>query len=197
MTNYIASVSRLIGALSSNAESRAAKKIHSFEHVKNGWNFGEGIAPDDSTIAEALTIEGLGYTLNIERDAFLGDSGEILVSFYCKDEHLGVTINPDLTKELFLEKGIGFSFDELLRIDEASIETIKEQLACLAQRGLNTLGSLNMKDMTIDSSESQVWHSETTKAGYRFCAKTASKTETYPRFVSTSGLSTPMLIASL
>lgn len=69
-----------------------AKKIHAFRNYRAGWNYGEGQSPLPDVIRDALTLNNVAATANLDTNAFLGPDGEIRVTVYYKQLYLQFTI---------------------------------------------------------------------------------------------------------
>jgi hypothetical protein len=78
--------------------SGTESKISSFLDVEEGWHYGEGVRPSETTALTALELcEAAVQEGFFESDAFLGSSGEIQLSLYDGRNFYDFTVEPDST----------------------------------------------------------------------------------------------------
>ncbi len=68
------------------------QKISGFLNLAQGWHYGEGNAPNDETVDDALRINNQATLLGLRTEAFPGINGEIQVSCYSGAKTLEFTI---------------------------------------------------------------------------------------------------------
>ncbi len=104
------------------------KKIRTLGNLETGWNYGEGAAPNQEVIEQAIDLSRLGKTYNLSCEVFPVSDGEIEVSLYQDEHFLDILIKKDLTMELTHEVGIGSNYDEKEFIENVSQDKITEKL---------------------------------------------------------------------
>ncbi len=91
-------------------------KILSFEHLDEGWQFGEGVPAPAAMVQSSLKVLNAGRTLGLRADAFPGPEAEIAVVFYQGERCLEILVRLDEEHTVFdvsLEEGIGLDYDEI------------------------------------------------------------------------------------
>jgi len=129
-------------------------KIVGFAEYFVGWHFGEGMPPTEDAIDRALQFEtylrSLGFA---ETDAFLGVSGEIMVTGYEGDNYVEVLVEVNGQFGLVYEHGE----TEELNEEQRPEEWVRQQLRELADRLWNAF-DLSTPITTIgENVDSQVW----------------------------------------
>ena len=73
--------------------SNTIKKVENFANLAIGWRFGKGMPIDSKKIEIAKELLELGETHGIERfNAFAGDEGELMISFYYLEKNIDLTL---------------------------------------------------------------------------------------------------------
>ncbi len=84
--------------------SETAKKISRFAGIKNGWHFGDGIAPRGDLIKNAMELEDLAQRRGFEEtDAFPGPNGELRYCVYPDDQYVEMTLEIDGSVTIVIE----------------------------------------------------------------------------------------------
>ena len=132
-----------------NLDNATEKKILGFSNYQNGWNYGEGVTPSQETIHLALgLLNVLKMLAFLSTDAFLGNSGEIQVTTYDKEDFLEFTIEPDnLITFVHETSGQVNSYVEGLSINEAVNKLYQYRTNQWA-----SLSELSTKNITTKSS---------------------------------------------
>jgi len=138
------------------AESQTIKKLQKFMTFQDGWSVNGGVKFQNDVIEEATKLINFGNSLSFyENDAFPGESGEILITFY-KDEYCAeVIIEPNLSYEFLLEKGD----HELKDISVNSFEKVKELLLDFRDETCSISEYSPINIGTKDEIDSVVWPS--------------------------------------
>jgi hypothetical protein len=105
-----------------------AKRIRSFRKLCPGWNYGEGVSIPPSHIKTALELneKALQYGF-LQRDAFPGIDGEVMVTIYEGESYLEFTIEaPD--QIAFVREDGGVETDEGDAISDVEVEDLFRQL---------------------------------------------------------------------
>ena len=107
-----------------------SEKIKSFGTMPYGWNFGEGIPANESTINLADEIKSYGNYYGYDSDAHLATDGGIYLVFSLKgkDDFIDVMINSDNTLYLKYEKGYGANYVVKMDSENVSINQIVNKL---------------------------------------------------------------------
>ena len=72
------------------------QKLRDFANLPNGWHFGDGVAPSQERIDQAILFINHGRSRGLSRtNAFPGVNGQIEVTFYDDDRMLEITIEAD------------------------------------------------------------------------------------------------------
>jgi hypothetical protein len=72
------------------------QKVSEFAELAEGWHFGEGIAPSQERIGQAIAFLEYANFSGLERaNAFPGVRGQVEVTFYNGDRMLEITIESD------------------------------------------------------------------------------------------------------
>ena len=72
------------------------QKVRAFAELREGWHFGEGMAPSEERIEQAEAFLEYANLTNLERaNAFPGVRGQVEVTFYNADRMLEITIESD------------------------------------------------------------------------------------------------------
>ena len=72
------------------------QKIREFADLPNGWHFGNGVAPPQPMIEQAILFVNYGRLLGLTRaNAFPGVNGEVEIRFYEGERMLETTIEAD------------------------------------------------------------------------------------------------------
>jgi len=86
--------------------SPTESKIRGFAELTHGWHYGEGVAFDDSILADAISLSREATRLAFfETDAFPGLSGEARFTIYLDDDYLEFTVEPDRSVTFCHETG--------------------------------------------------------------------------------------------
>ena len=89
-------------------------KLDSFAKLPNGWRFGKGQPINSIKIEIGKLLLGIGFINGIERfNAFAGDNGELMISFYFQNRNIDLTLEVNNT----------FTFEE--DSDDEQIEFLK------------------------------------------------------------------------
>ncbi len=107
-------------------------KILSFEHLDEGWQFGEGVPAPAAMVQSSLKVLNAGRTLGLRADAFPGPEGEIAVVFYQGKRCLEILVRLDEEHTVFdvsLEEGIGLDYDEIESVEGVSLYQVIELIA--------------------------------------------------------------------
>lgn len=76
--------------------SNTIKKVENFANLAIGWRFGKGLPIDFGKIETAKDLLEVGDAQGIKRfNAFAGDEGELMISFYYLDKTIDLTLNND------------------------------------------------------------------------------------------------------
>jgi len=97
------------------------QKASEFIDLPEGWHFGEGVAPSQEAVDQALAFLEYANLSGIERaNAFPGISGQVEVTFYIGDRMLEITIEADglitIAEDVAREQ---ISFEEHLSTSDA------------------------------------------------------------------------------
>lgn len=109
-----------------------ASQILGFGRAPAGWHFGSGGPASRRTIRLALRIYRAARARGLEAEAFHGESGEIALVFARANRSVELTIDPTGRIDLSVERGVGFEFDVLERIQGASIREVVRALSRLS-----------------------------------------------------------------
>lgn len=103
------------------------QEISDFLKLPRGWHYGEGHAPNEETVDDALRIYNQATLLGLESEAFPGIDGEIQINCYSGNKTLEFTVEStgivSLTEE---EKDIEISSHENLTV-EAVLNIVREE----------------------------------------------------------------------
>ncbi|NQS89894.1 hypothetical protein HQ584_08910 [Patescibacteria group bacterium] len=103
------------------------QRISDFLKLPRGWHYGEGHAPNEETIDDALRIYNQATLLGLKSEAFPGVDGEIQINCYSGNKTLEFTVEStgivSLTKE---ENDIETSSHENLSV-EAVLNIVREE----------------------------------------------------------------------
>lgn len=108
-------------------------KIYSFSTLKNGWDYGEGRAPQRAVIEKAIDIYRIGKRLGMDAEVFPVTSGEIEVSFSLRDHFMDIVVRDDEGLEFSYEIGIGEKYDRITSIENISLDEVEKRLGELAK----------------------------------------------------------------
>ncbi len=98
MTEYVWAVNDYITATS--------RKIRAFKNLPNGWHFGEGCPPSDTTISQAQELnKSLGLVGFQKTNAFPGIDGAVRVTAYHNKTYLEFTIEANGEVTFLHEEG--------------------------------------------------------------------------------------------
>ena len=106
-------------------------KIRNFDSLEDGWNHGEGVAPTEEVINQALLISNYLYNNCLLVDPIPGLEGEIqLLSapLINKEHYIEITINSDISLNYTEIKKTESGWNVLKDIDLKNIKEIKEQI---------------------------------------------------------------------
>ena len=136
-------------------------KIKGFAEYVAGWHFGEGVPPSQDIIERASRIETylriLGFA---ETDAFLGISGEVMVTGYRGNHYIEVLAEVDGQFGLVYEHGD----DERINEEHHSEQDLRDKLKELVDQLWNA-SDLSTSNTTIgDNVVSKAWHSRILQA---------------------------------
>lgn len=129
--------------------SETIKKIEDFGNLPEGWRFGRGGAISQEKISEAISIMECAEAQDIVRaNAFAGEDGELLLSFYIDDCAIDLTLESDGSLTYAEDKGNEqIKFVENLVLDDAY------DLICQFSLNLNTFESFT-QEITIQKAVS-------------------------------------------
>ncbi len=103
------------------------QRISDFLKLPQGWHYGEGNAPNEETVDDALRIYNQTTLLGLKSEAFPGIDGEIQINCYSGNKTLEFTVEStgmvSLTKE---ENDIEISSHENLTV-EAVLNIVREE----------------------------------------------------------------------
>jgi hypothetical protein len=109
------------------------KKIRSFGALPIGWDFGQGRPSPIEVIEEAINIARIGEILRIQVEAYPGIDGEIRLVFPVGEHTIDIVVNTNLSLTLVHEIGIGINYEEVERIENASVDDIYSSITALKQ----------------------------------------------------------------
>lgn len=142
-------------------------KILSFEHLDEGWQFGEGVPAPAAMVQSSLKVLNAGRTLGLRADAFPGPEGEIAVVFYQGKRCLEILVRLDEEHTVFdvsLEEGIGLDYDEIKSPEGVSFHQV---IGLIADFGVWNLHASYTQIIGIPTSNDiEVFVSATTTAPY-------------------------------
>lgn len=104
--------------MSDQAADPVSLKLRRFGDLPDGWSHGRGIGISQGVIAKAYEILSFGTQLQLRAEVFAGLEGEVAVALYQSDVCVQVTVNPDLSMGLRVEKGYGFQYEDLIEPSE-------------------------------------------------------------------------------
>ncbi|MFV1980884.1 MAG: hypothetical protein ACC655_07005 [Rhodothermia bacterium] len=137
-----------------DAANLVGDKIRSFEHLPNGWHFGEGEPVSGPQIERALAVLDIGRTLGLKSDAFATENGNVIVSFYDGEKSIDVEVCGDNVFSLVYEEGIGATYRETDQIAGADIAEVRNRLSQFDP--WNMLDSFTFNTMTPEEDDSLV-----------------------------------------
>ncbi len=142
-------------------------KILSFEHLDEGWQFGEGVPAPAAMVQSSLKVLNAGRTLGLRADAFPGPEAEIAVVFYQGERCLEILVRLDEEHTVFdvsLEEGIGLDYDE---IESAEGVSFHQVIGLIADFGVWNLHESYTQTIGIPTSNDiEVFVSATTTTRY-------------------------------
>lgn len=107
--------------------------VEQFRELPIGWRFGRGMPISDVLISRAKNLLMQGSENGLDRfNAFAGDDGEVMVSFYVDDRILDITLNNNDTCIVVEED---YNREEVQFLEDASLQTA---LRALWNFSLNT-----------------------------------------------------------
>ena len=140
------------------------KKINSFSELRDGWHFGDGVAPTPETIKNAIDFLNLTRAFR-EIDAFPGPSGEISISFYFGDDTVEIIFEPNGTITSIYDQADKDELDyrESIQPNEALVILYVAQTKLTRNLWMNHLSeSSRLKDIIVKSiNDSPLSHSVT------------------------------------
>lgn len=143
------------------------QRISDFLKLPQGWHYGEGNAPNEKTVDDALRINNQATLLGLKTEAFPGVNGEIQMNCYLGDTNLEFTIEPTGEISLIEEKNdIEISNQENMTV-EIVFNFIREKYGKTAW---NSFEQSTQSIITHAESDFKVWRSRIplTQAEYRF-----------------------------
>jgi len=132
------------------------QRINDFLDLPRGWHYGEGHAPNEKTVDDALRINNQATLLGLKTEAFPGVNGEIEIDCYSKDKTLEFTI--ESTGKILLvedESGTETSSQEDLTIEKA-LDFIRKEYG---KKIWNLSGQFTEGIMTNAESDLSAWRS--------------------------------------
>ena len=111
------------------------KKLHELTQLPQGWDYGDG-GPTlrhvyDTACRIAQNVAFLG-SLGLKANAFPCSDGSVYVVFYAKKQCLEIRIWADRTIDLSVEEGTGQDFQEIVEMENVSMDDIIHQTNLLA-----------------------------------------------------------------
>jgi hypothetical protein len=95
-------------------------------------------------LRRALEVLAFGDAYSLRSDAFQGDDGSVAVAFYQQDRCVEVVIEVNGDMVLFVEKGVGFTYEVEEVLEPASLSEVAERLQMLSGgEAWNSSGSLS------------------------------------------------------
>jgi hypothetical protein len=160
-------------------------KIYSFAELKEGWNFGEGMAPNKSVIDRAISIYRIGKRLCLDAQVFPVANGDIEISLYMRDHFMDILVRNDGKMEFSYEIGIGKKYKKVERIENIDMDGVEKRL-CELPKLCGVLESLEIIT-TRGKSDSYLAVLPITKGGFRFLIENASQNVIRPLSANTLG----------
>jgi hypothetical protein len=136
-------------------KSETENKILDFGRLPEGWHYGGGGPISRRIIVLALKLHEAAVELGLnDSDAFPGEHGELMVSFYHKNHSLEFIIEPDCSITFYHEIN-----DE--DVDSANNLTIENAIAILTKFGAwawNVLGLFTKGTTSLRKVDLIAWH---------------------------------------
>jgi hypothetical protein len=161
-------------------------KIRSFATLQDGWNYGEGRAPSQAVIEQAILIHREGKKLGLDAEVFPFGDGDIEISMYMRDHFMDVFVYNDGRMDFSYEVGIGKQYETIESKESISMPEVKERLCQLPRR----CGALESSEIITIKSKNDfpLTVLRTAKEGFRFLIENVSQSVTLPLFADTSGI---------
>lgn len=105
---------------SSSEPDPTVQKILSFESLPKGWDYGQGVPSNKSVSRRALEILSLAKLQGFQSEALPATDGGVIMVLSKGDYFLDVSIDPDLTLNARIEKGIGSEYEVLWESEDVS-----------------------------------------------------------------------------
>lgn len=95
-------------------------KIESLQDLPEGWDYGQGVPSSKSVARKAKQIFSLAKLRGFKSEALPTTGGGIIMVLSKGDFFLDVVVNPDLSLDVRIEKGIGSEFEVLFEDEDVS-----------------------------------------------------------------------------
>ncbi|MCK4914105.1 MAG: hypothetical protein KAI59_06585 [Planctomycetes bacterium] len=140
------------------------KKILDFLDLPQRWHYGEGVAPSEQTVENAILMNNHAILLGLKTEAFPGIDGEIQINCYFGNKTLEFMIESSGEISLVEEENdIEISSDENL--------TIKKALDFLREYG-NKIWNLSEQSTHVTTANTEedlrVWRSQIPPTGVEY-----------------------------
>ncbi len=133
--------------------STTIRKIESFATLPVGWRFGKGLPVTNFNIEIGKLFLQYGFDFGIERfNAFAGDSGEVMISFYFADHNIDLTFEVNHT--VTFEENIGdeqVQFLDNLNIKDA-FDKICQFTQSISESSIQETTTLSKEDSRVSPS---------------------------------------------
>ncbi len=142
------------------------QRISDFLKLPRGWHYGEGNAPNEDTVDDALRINSQATLLGLKTEAFPGINGEIKINCYFGHKTLELTIG-STNRALLVEEE---NDSEISSHDNLTVGAVLDIIR--EEYGETTWNSFDQSTQSIiveTESDLKVWRSKIppTEAEYR------------------------------
>lgn len=119
---------------SNNQDINVIEKIKGFQHLPDGWDFGQGEAPSKGTIKQAIGMYQYGVLLGFNGDVRPETDAGIILNLFTGEDFVYLTINQDGNIDLRHERGIGIEYEIISDIEKISFEDISKTLTNIKEQ---------------------------------------------------------------
>lgn len=149
------------------APSAVKEKLMHFLTLEPGWNFGEGGSVSPRAVSVAMELVEIVARFSESPQVFPGNFGEVAIAVTRGEDSIEVIVNARGELEIHVEHGIGFNFQKVEIVENATPHDLISRLMRLGGLAWNLHGSLIQSTLTSSGDASQTFISSPRLANTR------------------------------